>query len=386
MEFSWSAEEQIYRDELREFIRSSLPTDWWQKYAYDGAANPKLMEFARGFGPTLAAKGHVVSHWPKAYGGRDASPWEQIILNEEVWSEGEPRSSLYMGANFVGPIIMMYGTEEQKQLHLNNIAQGKALWCQGFSEPEAGSDLAALRTRAERLQDGGGYVINGRKIWTSYVHSADWMLLLARVSASGREGITCFLLRINTPGLAFKTIKAVQAAHDIHETVFDNVRVDESARLGEEGKGWEIVTAALHFERIGQTHYENSSRGLHHAVDVLKKSERFHDSIVQAEAATCLAMLEAARLLVYKVIDQRARKHPPSAYTSVARIAMVRACHAVANFISSHLPEALTEGNGMDGRLQFVFKAAITTGIGAGAAEVQLNLISGRYLGLPKGP
>ena len=123
MEFAWSKDEVAYRKELHDLVRDNQPADWWQSYANDGPSNPKLMKFARGFAKKLAEKGHVVSHWPKAYGGRDATPWEHSILSEEMWSEGEPRSSLYLGSNWAGPSIMMFGTEEQKQLHLNNIAQ-----------------------------------------------------------------------------------------------------------------------------------------------------------------------------------------------------------------------------------------------------------------------
>jgi alkylation response protein AidB-like acyl-CoA dehydrogenase len=383
MEFGWTAEQEAYRKELREILRENLPADWWQSYAYDGPSNPKLMQFARGFAKKLAAKGHVVSHWPKAYGGRDSEPWEHIILSEEMWGEGEPRSSLYLGSNWAGPVIMMYGTEEQKQLHLNNIAQGKVLWCQGFSEPEAGSDLASLRTRAERHPD-GGYVINGRKIWTSYAHSADWIFLLARMEGQGgKGGVTCFLVRTDTPGLNFKTIRALHSAHDFHESTFDNARVPESARLGEEGKGWDVVTAALHHERVGQAHYSLSGRALHRAVEILKERGRFDDPVVQAQAASCLAMLEAAKMLVYKVIDQRAKKQPPTALTSIARTAMIRSNHAVANFVTSYVPDALADGG--DGRIRCAYKFALASGIASGAAEVQLNLISGRYLGLPKG-
>jgi alkylation response protein AidB-like acyl-CoA dehydrogenase len=340
------------------------------------------MRFARGFAKKLAAKGHVVSHWPKAYGGRDSEPWEHIILSEEMWSEGEPRSSLYLGSNWAGPVIMLFGTEEQKQLHLNNIAQGNVLWCQGFSEPEAGSDLASLRTKAERTNE--GYVINGGKIWTSYAHSADWMFLLARMEGQGREGVTCFLVPVSTPGISLKSIKALHSGHDFHETTFDNVKLPESARLGEEGKGWEIVTAALHHERVGQAHYELSRRGLDRAVALLIERGRFGEPQVRAQAASCVAQLEAARLLVYKVIDQRAKKEPPSALTSLARIAMIRSNHAVANFITTYLPEELAEGG--DGRLQSTFKFALVSGIAAGAAEIQLNLIAGRQLGLPRSP
>lgn len=389
MEFAWSKEEEAYRAELRALVRDNQPADWWQTYANDGPSNPKLMKYARGFGAKLAEKGHVVSHWPRAYGGRDATPWEHIILSEEMWSEGEPRSSLYLGSNWAGPAIMMFGTEEQKQLHLNNIAQGKVLWCQGFSEPEAGSDLASLRTRAERHPD-GGYLINGRKIWTSYAHSADWIFVLARMGGQGDDGskgrgaISVFLMPTNTPGLSFKTIRALHSAHDFHETVLDNVHVPDSMRMGEEGKGWDIVRAALHFERIGQAHYENSRRALERAIEILKERGEFDDPVIQAQAASVHANLEAARMLVYKVIDQRAKNEPPSALTSIGRIAMIRSNHMVVNFVCSFLPDVMAEGDSMDGRIQWAFKFNIASGIAAGAAEVQLNLISSG-LGLPKG-
>jgi alkylation response protein AidB-like acyl-CoA dehydrogenase len=329
----------------------------------------------------------VVSHWPRAYGGRDATPWEHIILTEEMWSEGEPRSSLYMGSNWAGPAIMQFGTEEQKQLHLNNIAQGKVLWCQGFTEPEAGSDLASLRTRAERHPE-GGYVINGRKIWTSYAHSADWIFLLTRMDEAGqktgRAGVTVFLLPMNLPGMTFKTIRGIHSAHDFHESVFDNVRATEAMRLGEEGRGWDIVRAVLHYERVGQAHYENAARGLARAVELLQERGEFDDAIVQAAAASVHAAIEAARVLTYKVIDQRARNQPPTEFTSIARFAMIRANQAVFNFICTYVPDVLAEGDSGDGRLQNVAKVTVSSGIAAGAAEVQLNLISAG-IGLPKG-
>ncbi len=383
MEFGWRPEHEAYRAELRSLLARNLPADWWQKYAYDFPSKPELVQFARGFARELAAHGHVVSHWPKAYGGRDSEPWEHIILSEEMWSEGEPRSSLYLGSNWAGPAIMLFGTEEQKRIHLNNIAQGKVFWCQGFSEPEAGSDLARLRTRAER--SGDGYIINGRKIWTSYASTSDWIFLLARLDQEGRGGVTCFLIDTKTPGITFRTIKGLHSNNDFHESTFDNVQVPASARLGEEGKGWDVVTAALHHERVGAAHYEMSSRGLDRAVEILTERGRFSDPVVRAQAASCHALVEASRILVYKVIDHRVRKQPPDAFTSIARVAMIRANHAVLNFITSYVPDTLIEGPSMDGRLQWVCKFALVSGIASGAMEVQLNLISGRYLRLPKG-
>ena len=381
MDFAWTEQQLAYRNRLADIVHRELPADWWENYAHDGPYPPKFMQFARRFAKVLAQEKLIVRHWPKEYGGIEADAWDHIIISEEMWSEGEPRSSLYMGSNWAGPAIMKFGTEEQKLKHLQDIANGEVLWCQGFSEPEAGSDLAALRTQAVRLPD-GQYLINGRKIWTSYAHGADIMFLLARVDGVGRNGVTCFLVPTATPGLTRKTIPAMQSAYDFHECTFDNVKLPEQARLGEEGAGWEIVRYVLHNERVGLARYEYACRTLECAVALLKERGLFTSELVRAQAASCLAMIEAARLLAYAVIDARVHNLPPSAETSLARFAMIRSDQAVGNFVASFLPDALTEPG--VGRLRAHYKTAITSGIAAGAAEIQLNLIASGYLQLPK--
>jgi alkylation response protein AidB-like acyl-CoA dehydrogenase len=208
------------------------------------------------------------------------------------------------------------------------------------------------------------------------------MFLLARAGGRGREGVTCFLVPMRSPGLGVRTIPAMQSAYDFHEINFDNVVLPESARLGEEGKGWEIVRYVLHHERVGLARYEYARRALDHAVGILKARGRFEGEIVRAEAARCLALTEAARLLAYVVIDARVADLPPSADTSLARVAMIESDQAVANFVATYLPEALTEPG--DGRLRGHYKTGITSGIAAGAAEIQLNLVASDYLQLPK--
>lgn len=381
MDFAWTESQAAYRKRLSELVARERPADWWEAYAHDGPYPPMFMAFARRFAKVLAEEKLIVRHWPREYGGIDADAWDHIIISEEMWSEGEPRSSLYMGANWAGPAIMKFGTEEQKLKHLRDIAEGNVLWCQGFSEPEAGSDLASLRSTATRQPD-GSYVLSGRKIWTSYAHGADMMFALARTHGNGREGVTCFLVPVRTPGVSVRTIAALQSAYDFHEINFDDVALPASARLGEEGKGWEIVRYVLHNERVGLARYEYARRALDHAVGVLKERDAFSGEIVQAEAARCLALTEAARLLAYVVIDGRVADEPPSAETSLARLAMIESDKAVANFVATHLPDALTEPG--DGRLRGHYKTGITSGIAAGAAEIQLNLIASDYLQLPK--
>lgn len=380
MEFAWSDSEEAYRAELHEVL-ATLPDDWWDEYAPHGPSSPKLMDHARLFNARLAERDLIVRHWPKSYGGADASAWQQIIISEEMWSIGEPRSSLYLGTNWAGPAIMKFGTETQKQRYLQAIAAGELLWCQGFSEPEAGTDLGNMQTRAE--PEGGDYVVNGSKIWTSYAARADIMFLLARVGGKGKGGVSCFIVPMDTPGIEIRPIPGVHSQHDFHEIFFTDARLPADALLGEEGNGWTIVQTIIHYERIGAGRYEKASRGLAHIVDVLRGRGDFDDPVVRADCAAALAMVEAARLQTYLVIDGRAKDRDPGAETYLARWAMIQADHAVANLTSTYLPDLLVDG--ADGHLRAQFNSAITAGIAAGAAEVQLNMISGRHLGLPRG-
>lgn len=380
MEFAWNESEEAYRAELHAVL-ATLPADWWDDYAPHGPSSPLLMEHARGFNARLAERNLIVRHWPKEYGGSDASAWQQIIISEEMWSIGEPRSSLYLGTNWAGPAIMKFGTEAQKQRWLNAIAAGELLWCQGFSEPEAGTDLGNMKTRAE--PDGDGYVVNGSKIWTSYAARADIMFLLARVGGKGKGGVSCFLVPMDTPGIEARPVPGVHSSHDFHEIFFTDARLPADALLGEEGNGWKIVQAIIHYERIGAGRYEKAARALAHIVDVLKARGDFDDPVVRADCAAALAAVEAARLQTYLVIDGRAKDSEPGAETYLARWAMIQADHAVADLTSTYLPDRLVDG--ADGHLRAQFNSAITAGIAAGAAEVQLNMISGRYLGLPRG-
>lgn len=381
MEFAWNEEQRAYRQELKDFLARHLPDDWLSAYARKGPGSHKMMGFARTFVPEMAKAGLLTRHWPEEYGGRDTSPWEHIILSEELYASGEPRSSAYMATNFIGPAIMKFGTPEQKEFHLGAIARGDVLWCQGFSEPSAGSDLASLRTRAEPVE--GGYLINGSKIWTSYAHSADFCFLLARTEGGSHGGITIFMLDMKTPGILIRPINSLAGEGDLHEVFFDNVFAPESARLGDEGKGWHIVRAALHGERVGAARYEFARRAVNRAVEYLKEQGRFDDPIVQMRAAETLAIAEATRVLVYKVIDHRVKGLAPTADTSIARYAIMQSDVAAANFILEFAPEAAMEE--ADPYLFIMFEKSRTAGVAAGASEIQLNLISRDYLQLPQG-
>jgi alkylation response protein AidB-like acyl-CoA dehydrogenase len=377
MDFNWNSEQLAFRATVKAFLAEHLPADW-ESIAH-GPASESQSAFARKFCGALAGAGLLVPHWPKRWGGRDADPWTAFILAEEMWEAGEPRGGQYMNVNWIGPTLMRFGSEEQQARYIPPMARGETIWCQGFSEPEAGSDLASLRTRAEK--HGDVYRINGQKIWTSYAGHADTCFLLARTSP-GRQGMSVFLVPMETPGITVRQIPSLIGEGDIHEVFFDDLEVPESARLGAEGQAWEIARTALSLERVGIPRFALATRMLHRAVETLQRNKRFGHGAVE-QAARARAACEAARFYSYGIIDQRHHGLPVGAEASAARFATVMAERLVGEFVVEHLPEALS---GSDPMLLAHHQRAIVAGIASGAAEIQLNLIATEFLQLPREP
>lgn len=381
MDFGWSAEQSALRARVREFLACELPPDW-ERLSRHGPASPEVTAFSLAFCPRLAAAGLLVPHWPPEYGGRGRPPWEHFIIGEELWAAGEPRGAQYMNVNYIGPTIMRFGSAQQKARYLPEMAQGTAIWCQGFSEPSAGSDLASLITRAERK--GERYVVHGSKVWTSYARLAQHCFLLARTGGAGKRGIAIFLLAMDTPGISVRPIPSLVGEGDIHEVFFDGVEVPEDARLGAEGEAWPIIGYALSHERVGIARYAFSRRVLDRMVRLLQARGEFDDDLVRSRAGHALAACEAARLLVYRVVDERTRGLPPSASANLARVAVVAADNAVADFGLTFLPDTFA-GDGFPLHVSH-HERAIAAGIASGAAEIQLNLVASEHLQLPREP
>jgi alkylation response protein AidB-like acyl-CoA dehydrogenase len=377
MDFEWDSKQQTFRRAVHDFLAAHLPADW--ESLAEGPGSESQTAFSKKFCAQLAAADLLVPHWPKRWGGRDADPWSAFILAEEMWEAGEPRGGQYMNVNWIGPTLMRYGSEEQQARYIPPMARGEILWCQGFSEPEAGSDLASLRTRADK--NGSGYRINGQKIWTSYAGHADTCFLLAR-TALGRDGISIFLLPMNTPGIIVRQIPSLIGEGDIHEVFFDDVEVPASALLGVEGQAWEIVKTALSLERVGIPRFALATRMLHRAVKKLETAGQFSHGAIE-QAARARAACEAARLYSYSIVDQRRHGTPVGPEASAARFATVMAERLVGEFVVEHVPEALC---GSDPMLLAHHQRAIVAGIASGAAEIQLNLIATELLGLPREP
>ena len=377
MEFTWDEKQAAFRSTVRDFLASNLPADW-EKLAH-GPGSEAQTRFSKEFCSKLSHAGLLVPHWPARWGGRDADPWTAFILAEEMWAVGEPRGGQYMNVNWIGPTLMRFGSAQQQERYIPPMARGETLWCQGFSEPESGSDLASLRTSAER--HGSSYRINGQKIWTSYAGAADTCYLLAR-TAAGKNGISIFLVPMDTPGITVRDIPSIIGEGDIHEVFFDDAEVPETAMLGAEGDAWNIVRAALQLERVGIPRFVLATRMLERAVTALKRANRLDPSAC-VRAARARAACEVARLYSYQIVDQRRHGTPTGPEASAARVATVNCERLVAEFVVEHCPDALAGGDPM---LLAHHQRAIVAGIASGAAEIQLNLVATELLKLPREP
>jgi alkylation response protein AidB-like acyl-CoA dehydrogenase len=379
MEFGWSEEHEAYRARVVDFLAKTLPKDWDQ-IALHGPGSDAQTEYSKQFCKLLNEEGLLIPHWPIEHGGEALDTWQHYVIGEELWAAGEPRGGQYMNVNWVGPVLMKYGTPAQQAKFFPPIKAGEALWCQGFSEPSAGSDLAALRTMAVPVE--GGYRVTGAKVWTSYAGHADRCFLLARTAATGKAAIVILLTDMKSPGIQVKQIPALIGEGDIHEVFFDDVFVPAEDRLGAEGQAWEIINFALQNERTGIPRYAFSRRSLDRAVAQFQEEGGFDDPVLQDRAGRALALTEAAKMLVYRVVDQRAHGSPPDAFGNVARWAVVNADNGVNNFLTEYRPDGLL---GADPMQQAHHQRAIAAGVASGAAEIQLNLAARRFLELPSG-
>lgn len=380
MEFGWAPEQERYRERVRAALDELLPADWDETYVPQSYASDLQVAFSREFCAKLAERGLLVPHWPREFGGNDGPDWEHFILGEEMKAAGEPRGPQYMNVNWIGPTLMAYGTEAQKARHVKGIASGKVIWCQGFSEPNAGTDLAALRTRAER--DGDHYIVNGSKIWTSYARTADWCFLLVRTGPT-RKDISILLVPMDTPGISVTSFPGVIKDGHLNELFFTDARVPVENRVGAEGEAWRIVTHALSYERVGVPRYHTGLLALELAVEQLKQEGRWRDDpIVRSRAGSIAARFEGARMLTYLVVDQRVKKLPSTTDANLSRIASLEAVGELMNFLADFLPDCLAGGNSL---LEDYYRINIPAGITGGTNEIQLDMVAQRGLGLPRG-
>ncbi|ART72113.1 acyl-CoA dehydrogenase [Mycobacterium dioxanotrophicus] len=320
MDFDLGEAATALRGELRGLIAEQIPADFLGAFTDD----PADLDVAQRFCRTLAQRHLLCMSWPGEFGGGDSSVWEQTVVREEMWAHHEPRGAQYMGVNWVGPIIMRHGTPEQQRTHLPPIATGEVIWCQGFSEPEAGSDLASLRTSARR--EGDGWRINGQKIWTSYATVAQWCFLLARTSKGEKKqhGLTIFLVPMSDPAITVRPIRTMMGPHHLNEVFFDELKVTTADVLGTVDKGWSIVQDVMSFERVGIARYARCEKLLQAAPAVLGDAWDDLPAELRGRWARMLTHCRRARLMAYRVVSLQNTGRVKPGDTAAYRIAVTK--------------------------------------------------------------
>jgi len=403
LDFADSPQEAAFRSEVQEFIRKELPSGLARRGGggalFGGGSGSSgrqgYWQALGGWLKKLEDRGWIAPAWPTEYGGAGLSVMDQFIFNHEMAKAGAPRSPNVIALGWVGPTLILYGTEEQKKNHLTPIIKNEAFWCQGFSEPEAGSDLASVKTRATR--DGDDYVINGQKTWTSGAQVAHWMILLTRTDpeAPKHKGISYFLLDMKSPGITVRPLVNMAGNHDFNEVFFDNVRVPKENLVGEENRGWYIGTATLDFERSG------ISTGVSHGlmVEELVRYAREHrddpacaaarDPMLRYELADRVIEAQVELMLNYRVIGIQTQGQVPNKEASGGKLFSSELDQRIAatGLRLTGLYGQLLQGSEfavMDGRLPSMYLYATTSTVGGGTSEIQRNIIAQRGLGLPR--
>jgi len=397
MDYRFTPEQETLRQEVRDFLKAELPSDMEQG---EEAGSDEDYAFQRKFQKKLAAKGWLVPHWPSQYGGSDMGVMDQVVMKEEMAYYRAPLSDIF-GINMLGPVLMMYGTEEQKKEHLPGIASAEIMWSQGYSEPGSGSDLASLQTRAVR--DGDDYVINGQKIWNSNAHRSDWMFLLARTDpdAPKHKGITFFLTPTNAPGWSCRPLINMAGLHLFNETYFEDLRIPAKNIVGEENRGWYVGAALLDFERSGIGTSATARRAIEDLVGYAKEqgtgnkeqgngASAEHSRLKHALADLAVST-EVGRLISYRVASMQAKGEVPNAESSMAKVYLTELSHRVYNagVTVMGLYGPLTPESAKRARLKGAFGMNYMVSLGGliagGTSEIQRNIIAQRGLGLSRG-
>jgi alkylation response protein AidB-like acyl-CoA dehydrogenase len=342
----------------------------------------------------LAQKGWLTMHWPTEYGGQDASPVRSAIYNEELAYLRAPGRDIF-GVRMLGPTLMIHGSEEQKQTYLPPIARAEVQWCQGYSEPESGSDLASLSTRAVR--DGDDLVINGSKIWTTLAHRSDWIMCLARTDpeAPKHRGISFILVDMKTPGIEVRPIINMADGHEFNEVRFTDVRVPRQNIVGEENRGWYVAVTLLDFERSGIDYSAMARRLLDEIREYATETSGNGQKLIQTPWVRNLLAeryieCEVARLMAYNVAYMQGEGLVPNKEASMSKVfgseTLQRTTNAALEILGMY--GALGRDDKwapLRGRVQEHWMISFSHKIAAGTSEVQRNIIAGRGLGLPRG-
>ncbi|MEX2158621.1 MAG: acyl-CoA dehydrogenase family protein [Dehalococcoidia bacterium] len=389
MDFRFAPEVESFREEVRAFIREELPAGWDGMDMY-GDGEGGGVTLGRRIAKKLAEKKWLAMAWPKEYGGLDAPHMQQLVYNEEMSYHAMP-GGFSMGVAWVGPSIMIYGTDEQKQRFIPRITAAEDVWCTLYSEPGAGSDLAALQTRA--VQDGDDFVINGQKIWTSGAGRSTWGWLAARTDpdAPKHKGISTFVVPMDAPGITVRPLINMAGQSGFSEVFFDNVRIPKDYLVGELNRGWYQVAVALDFERSGIQSYAGSRNTLERLVRYAGEHPEIteRNPQVRMRLADRFIELAAGTNIAYRIPWMQSQGMIPNYEASISKLFGSELVQRVARtgLDMFGLYGGMEPGSPyapLKGRIERLYLSAVSSTIAAGTSEVQRSIIATRGLGLPR--
>jgi len=391
MDFSFSDEDTKFHQEVLEFIKKELPQEWTGTGLLQEAKDGEEWEFARNMLRKLGDKGWHSLSWPREFGGQD-SVTKQFILSDEMYYHELPGVDL-QGALMCAPTLIQYGSEQQRSEFLPKIARGEQVWCQGFSEPGAGSDLASVTTRA--VDKGDHFIVDGQKVWSTGAHRADWTFILARTDpeAPKHKGISFLLVDLKSPGVQVRFLPNIVGTYC--EIFFDNLAVPKENLVGKQNDGWRVTGAVLGYERSGIHRIAAARRNLARLIEFAKEAKRsdkplFADPVIRNRLAQLYVEGETARILAHRIVWMQSSGKAVDYQASMSRVfgAEFQQRVAQAGLQITGAFGQLDEGckwaplSGFFQR-QYLYAAAAT--VGAGTAEIQRNIIALRGLGLPRG-
>jgi alkylation response protein AidB-like acyl-CoA dehydrogenase len=391
MDFGFSEREESFRQEVRDFIQEEFPTELRWRFRVTFAPSIHGLDdegwrFMKTMSRKLGAKGWLSLGWPQEHGGQDV-PFLQNIVYEEVLYHNCPGIN-HIGVTFLAPTLLHFGSEEQKKAHLPGIARGEVYWCELLSEPDCGSDLAALRTRA--TEEGHHYVINGQKTWNSGAHLSDWGFVLVRTDPSlpRHKGLSYFLVDMKTPGITVKPITDMLGEEEFAEVFFDDVRVPKENLVGGKNSGWHVTLATLDFERAACMFYPSVRGYLDHLLEYVRRGEKPLDPALRNRLAELLAECEMARLIHYRAIWMMEKGRMPTYEAAIDKMYNSELAQRAAEFgmqVLGHYGVLLPSSKyaRLAGWPSFYYLDTISYSIMAGTSEIDRNVIATRGLGLP---
>ncbi|MGB8707437.1 MAG: acyl-CoA dehydrogenase family protein [Dehalococcoidia bacterium] len=396
MDFRFTEEEVAFKAEIHQWLKQEIPQRWTELDPGIWEETEESWSISRQFQRKLGQKGWLAPAYPKEYGGLELSHMKRLMLAEELAYNRAPISvEVEITVNWVAPTIILFGNERQKKEYGTRVAKGEIIFCIGYSEPNAGSDLAALQTRAVKVGD--EYIINGQKIWCSYAHLADYCWLAVRTdpNVSKHKGISMFIVDMKTPGITVRPLINILNHHSFNEVFFDDVRIPRDNLVGQENNGWYQLVIALDLERSSIGTAASQQRIIEELVRYAKETKRngkpiANDPLLRNQLAEMAVENEILRMMCYRIAWMYTKGIHPSYESSMTMVFSSELMRRLANVgmhIMGHYGELDRDSKWapLNARIMRMYLSSISIGVGGGSNEIQRNIIAMRGLGLPRG-